>query len=140
MASVLRFLGRLLQGLIAAVVLAALVVGLPWTLVHYVGWPLPHRVPSWPELQGFLLAPMSATFLLDFLACACWIVWFFFTIDVLRCTVEVVRGARWPDLSGTGPMHTLAGVLVGAVLLSVLGNRPAPAPNSPLSGVLGTGT
>ncbi|HEY3608607.1 MAG TPA: BTAD domain-containing putative transcriptional regulator [Pseudonocardiaceae bacterium] len=132
--------GRLLQGLIAAVVLAALVVGLPWALVHYVGWPLPHHVPTWPDLQAFLLTPMSVTFLLDFLACACWIVWFFFTLDVLRCTVEVVRGARWPDLSGAGPMHTLAGVLVGAVLLSVLGNRPAPTPNGPLSGALGTGS
>src|SRR5882757_1057980 len=99
MASVLRFLGRLLQGLIAAVVLAALVVGLPWALVHYVGWPLPHHIPTVPELQGFLLAPMSTTFLLDFLACACWIAWFAFTLDVLRCMVEVARGARWPDLS-----------------------------------------
>jgi DNA-binding SARP family transcriptional activator len=37
-------------------------------------------------------------------------------------------------------MHTLAGVLVGAVLLSVLGNRPAPAPSGPLWGALGTGS
>ena len=135
-----RFLGRLLRGLTAGVVLAALVVGLPWALVRYVGWPLPHHVPTWPELQGFLLAPMSTTFLLDFLACACWIVWFAFTLDVLRCTVEVARGGRWPDLSGAGPVHTLAGVLVGAVLLAVLGNRPAPAPSGPLSGAIGTGS
>lgn len=139
-AGTVRLVGRLLRGLIAAVVLAALVVGLPWALVHYVGWPLPHHVPTGTELQGFLLAPMSVTFLLDFLACACWIVWFFFTLDVLRCTVEVVRGARWPDLSAAGPMHTLAGVLVGAVLLSVLGNRPAPVPISPMSSALGTGS
>ncbi|WP_223199355.1 BTAD domain-containing putative transcriptional regulator [Solihabitans fulvus] len=141
MAGTIWFLGRLLRGLIAAVVLAALVVGLPWALVRYVGWPLPHHVPTWPELQGFLLAPMSVTFLLDFLACACWIVWFFFTLDVLHCTVEVVRDARWPDLSAAGPMHSLAGVLVGAVLLSVLGNnRPAPVPSGPPSGALGTGS
>jgi DNA-binding SARP family transcriptional activator len=139
-AGVLRFLSRLIQGLIAAVVLAALVVGLPWALVHYVGWPLPHHVPTLPELRGFLLSAMSATFLLDFLACACWIVWFAFTLDVLRCTVDVARGARWPDLSGAGPVHTLAGVLVGAVLLSVLGNRPAPVQNGPLSGALGSGS
>ncbi|MBA8926880.1 DNA-binding SARP family transcriptional activator [Kutzneria viridogrisea] len=140
MAGAVGLVGRLLRGLIAAVVLAALVVGLPWVLVHYVGWPLPHHVPTWPELQVFLLAPMSVTFLLDFLACACWIVWFAFTLDVLRCTIDIARSARWPDLSGAGPMHTLAGVLVGAVLLSVLGNRPAPAPSGPLSGALGTGS
>lgn len=139
-AGTVRLLGRLLQGLIAAVVLAALVVRLPWALVHYVGWPLPRHVPTGPELQGFLLAPMSTTFLLDFLACACWLVWFLFTLDVLRCTVEITRGARWPDRSGASPLHTLAGMLVGAVLLSVLGHRPAPAPNGPLPGAWDTGT
>jgi DNA-binding SARP family transcriptional activator len=132
--------GRILRGVIAAVVLAALVVGLPWALVHYVGWPLPHHTPTWPELQGFLLTQISVTFVLDFLACACWIVWLFFTLDVLRCAIEVVRGARWPDLSGAGPMHTLAGLLVGAVLLSVLGNRPIASVSGPLSGALGTGS
>jgi DNA-binding SARP family transcriptional activator len=133
-----RLVGRLLRGLIAAVALAALVVGLPWALVHYVGWPLPHHVPTWPELQIFLLSPMSTTFLLDFLACACWLVWFAFTVDVLRCTIDIARSMRWPDLSDAGPMHTLAGVLVGAVLLSVLGNRPAAAPSGTLSGAWGT--
>src|SRR5205807_1037129 len=38
------------------------------------------------------------------------------------------------------PVHALAGVLVGAVLLSVLGNRPAPAPATSLSTALGTGS
>lgn len=140
-ATTARLFGRLLRGVIAAAVLAALVVGLPWALVRYVGWPLPRHVPTWPQVQAVLLAPMSTTFLLDFLACACWIVWFAFTLDVLRCTLDVARGTRWPDLdlSGAGPVHTLAGVLIGAVLLSVLGHRPAPAPNGPLSGALGTG-
>ncbi|EWM12036.1 BTAD domain-containing putative transcriptional regulator [Kutzneria sp. 744] len=138
MAGAVRLFGTLVRGLIAAVVLAALVVGLPWALVHYVGWPLPRHVPTGPELQGFLLAPMSATFLLDFLACACWLVWFLFTLDVLRCAAQVVRDARWPDLSEAGPMHTLAGVLVGAVLLSVLANRPTPVSSSPSSAASGT--
>jgi DNA-binding SARP family transcriptional activator len=133
-----RLVGRLLRGLIAAVVLTALVGGLPWALVHYVGWPLPHHIPTWPELQIFLLSPMSTTFLLDFLACACWLTWFAFTLDVLRCTIDIARGLRWPDLSDAGPMHTLAGVLVGAVLLSVLGNRPTPAPSGTPSGAWAT--
>lgn len=140
LAVVIVFLGRLLRALIAVAVLAALVLVLPWALVHYVGWPLPHHVPTWPELRDFLLSAMSTTFLLDFLACACWITWFAFTVDVLRCTIDIARSMRWPDLSEAGPMHTLAGLLVGAILLSVLGNRPAPAPSGTFSGALGTGS
>lgn len=146
-ASTLRLVGRVLRGLIAATVLLALVAGLPWALWHFIGWPLPHHVPTWAEVQGVLLGPMTTTFLLDFLACLCWITWAAFTIDVLRCTVDLARGgfgraaaARLPDFSAAGPMHALAGVLVGAVLLSVLGNRPAPAPAASPATALGGGS
>ncbi|WP_020663634.1 BTAD domain-containing putative transcriptional regulator [Amycolatopsis benzoatilytica] len=143
MAGTLRFVGRALRGLIAATVLLALVAGLPWALWHFIGWPLPHHVPTWADVQGVLLGPMTTMFLLDFLACACWITWAAFTLDVARCTVDIARSgfdaARLPDFSAAGPMHALAGVLVGAVLLSVLGNRPAPAPATSPATALGTG-
>lgn len=143
LAGALRFVGRLLRGLIATAVLVALVAGLPWALWHYIGWPLPDHVPTLTEVHAVLLGPMTTTFLLDFLACTIWIVWVAFTIDVLRCTVDLVRGgfdaARLPDFSAAGPMHALAGVLIGAILLSVLGNRSAPAPATSLSSALGSG-
>ncbi|MCK2238166.1 MULTISPECIES: BTAD domain-containing putative transcriptional regulator [unclassified Crossiella] len=144
LAGMFRFAGRALRGLIAAAVLLALVAGLPWALWHYVGWPLPNHVPTWAEVQGVLLGPMTTTFLLGFLACLCWITWAAFTIDVLRCTIDLARSgfdaARLPDFSAAGPMHALAAVLVGAVLLAVLGNRPSPAPPTSLSTALGTGS
>ncbi|HET6213020.1 MAG TPA: hypothetical protein VFE14_09125, partial [Micromonosporaceae bacterium] len=144
LAGVFWFVGRVLRGLIAAAVLLALVAGLPWALWHYIGWPLPNHVPTWAEVQGVLLGPMTTTFLLDFLACLCWITWAAFTIDVLRCTVDLARSgfdaARLPDVSAAGPVHALAGVLVGAVLLAVLGNRPVPAPVTSVSAALGTGS
>ncbi|MGH3761039.1 BTAD domain-containing putative transcriptional regulator [Actinophytocola sp.] len=143
LASTVRFVGRVVRGLIAAAVLGALVVGLPWALWHYVGWPLPDHVPTWAEVQGVLLGPMTATFLLDVLACLCWITWAAFTIDVGRCTVELARdgveAARLPNFAVAGPVHALAGVLVGAVVLSVLGNRPPPAPTTSPATALGTG-
>jgi DNA-binding SARP family transcriptional activator len=147
LAGIFRFAGRVLRGLIAAAVLLALVAGLPWALSHYIGWPLPDHVPTWAEVHGVLLGPMTTTFLLDFLACLCWITWTAFTLDVLRCTVDLARSgfssaaaARLPDFSAASPMHALAGVLVGAVLLSVLGNRPTPAPAPSLPTGLGTGS
>ncbi|WP_051772745.1 BTAD domain-containing putative transcriptional regulator [Saccharothrix sp. NRRL B-16314] len=116
---VLGVVGRLL----AAAVLVALLAGLPWALTHFVGWPLPDHLPSWAEVQGVLLGPMTTTFLLDFLACLTWLVWAFFALDVARCAVEVARDAAMPDLSAAGPVHRIAAVLVGAVLISVLGQR-----------------
>ena len=143
LAGAFRLVGRVLRGLIAAVVLAALVVGVPWALWHYIGWPLPGHVPTWAEVQGVLLGPMTTTFLLDFLACLCWITWAAFTLDVARCTAHLARtgfdAARWPDFTATDPIHALVGVLIGAVLLSVLGNRPTPAPAASLSTMLDAG-
>jgi DNA-binding SARP family transcriptional activator len=142
----LRWVGRVLRGLIAATVLAALVVGLPWALWHYIGWPLPDHVPTWAEIETVLLSPMTATFLLNFLTCLCWLVWAAFVIDVARCTVQAVRdgvrAARWPQVSARRPLHALAAVLVSAILLSVLGNRvTSPPPASALTTTLaGTGT
>ncbi|NKQ59015.1 transcriptional regulator [Amycolatopsis sp. K13G38] len=127
----LRLLSRTLRGLIAAAVLLTLEAGLPWALCHYIGWPLPDHIPVWAEVEGVLLAPMTTTFLLDVLACLCWIVWAVFTLDVARCTVDAARGGinptRVADLSATGPMRALAGLLIGAILVAVLGHRPAAA-------------
>ncbi|MEV8444161.1 transcriptional regulator [Actinosynnema sp. NPDC051121] len=117
------FIGRLVRGLLAAAVLVALLAGLPWALTHFVGWPLPDHLPSWAEVQGVLLGPMTTTFLLDFLACLTWLVWGFFALDVARCAVEIARDAVMPDLSAAGPVHRIAAVLVGAVLISILGQR-----------------
>ncbi|GAB3474255.1 hypothetical protein GCM10027521_02350 [Amycolatopsis cihanbeyliensis] len=132
-ANMLRFVGRVLRGLLAAVVLLTLVAGLPWALVHFVGWPLPDHVPSWEEIQATLLNPMSAQFLLDSLAVLCWIVWFFFALDVLRCIVDAVRGITWPQVRPPGPLHGLAAALIGTIVLTLLGNRPpytAPTPTT----------
>lgn len=124
---------RFVRGLLAFVVLLALVAGLPWALVHFVGWPLPDHVPTWDEIQATLLNPMSAQFLLNTLAVLCWIVWFFFALDVLRCTVDAARGITWPQVRPPGPLHGLAAALIGTIVLTLLGNRApytAPTPTT----------
>lgn len=124
---------RFARGLLAFVVLLALVVGLPWALAHFVGWPLPDHVPTWDEIQATLLNPMSAQFLLNTLAVLCWIVWFFFALDVLRCTVDAARGITWPQVRPPGPLHGLAAALIGTIVLTLLGNRTpytAPTPTT----------
>lgn len=118
-----------MRGVLALAVLLALVAGLPWALVHFVGWPLPDHVPTWDEVQATLLNPMSATFLLDVLAVVCWIVWAFFVLDVARCSLDAARGITWPQVRAPGPLHGIAAALIGTVVLTLLSNRaPSAAP------------
>ncbi|WP_235922131.1 BTAD domain-containing putative transcriptional regulator [Lentzea tibetensis] len=143
LAGTLRFVGRVLRGLIAAAVLLALVAGLPWALWHYIGWPLPDHIPAWAEVEALLLGPMTATFLLDFLACLCWPVWAAFVLDVIGCAAQAtrdgMRAAHRPQASARGPGHALAAVLISAILLPILGNRATSPPTTPLSAPAWTG-
>ncbi|AHH98540.1 hypothetical protein KALB_5178 [Kutzneria albida DSM 43870] len=118
-----RFVGRVMRGLLAVIVLLALVAGLPWALVHLVGWPLPDHVPTWDEVQAMLLNPMSPQLLLNILAVLCWIVWALFVFDVARCTVDAACGITWPQVSPSGPLRGLATTLIGTIVLTLLGNR-----------------
>jgi DNA-binding SARP family transcriptional activator len=134
LAGTCRILGRVARGLIAATMLLAVAVVLPWAMWHFVGWPLPDHIPTWTEIELFLLSPMTTTFLLDFIVCWCWIFWAGFTLSVLRCAAELIRDgievARSQDWSASGPLNALAGVLVGTLLVSVLGNRASAAPTA----------
>ncbi|GAA1029193.1 BTAD domain-containing putative transcriptional regulator [Amycolatopsis albidoflavus] len=136
--SVLSATVRFVRGLLALVVLLALVAGLPWALVHFVGWPLPDHVPTWGEIQATLLNAMSAQFLLDTLAVLCWIVWFFFAVDVVRCTVDAARGITWPQVRPPGPLNGLAAALIGTIVLTLLGSRaPYTAPSPTVAALTG---
>jgi len=118
-----HLVGRLSQALVASVVLVGLVAALPWALWHYIGWPLPDHLPTGPQVQAVLLGPLTTPLLLDLLACLCWITWVAFVIDVARCVVAAVRGLRWPQLDTHGPVHAVAAILVGVIVVALLGNR-----------------
>jgi DNA-binding SARP family transcriptional activator len=117
---------RLVVGAVALCGLTALVAGVPWGLVHYIGWPLPEHIPTPTDIQVVLLAPMSVTLLLNLLACIAWPVWLVFLLDVVRCVEEVLRGVPYPTLTA-GPLRMVAASLVGAVALSLLSQRTSPS-------------
>ncbi|MFC3450769.1 BTAD domain-containing putative transcriptional regulator [Amycolatopsis speibonae] len=124
-----RLLGRVTRGLFAAVVLTGLVAGLPWALIHGVGWPLPDHLPGLDEIGSRLMTPMSARFLLNTLACLAWPLWLVFVLDLGACAADVARGARLSDLKQqTGPVRRVAAVLVGALLVAVLDRAAIAAP------------
>ncbi|SER08218.1 DNA-binding transcriptional activator of the SARP family [Lentzea xinjiangensis] len=121
---IVRLLGNLVCALVASAVLLAVLIGLPLGLSHYVGWPLPDEVPSWAMLSAVLTQPMSPSFLIDGLACLCWLLWAAFVLDIGLCAADVLHGVRWPDLAA---VRSPAAVLIGTIVLSVLGNRAAGA-------------
>lgn len=116
-------IGRAIRALVALAVLVALVVGIPWALIRFIGWPLPDQMPTWTQVQLTLLGPMTAGFVLDALACVLWVAWAAFTLDVLACAVDATRDISVSRRLTLSPTHALAAALVGAVVMSVLSNR-----------------
>ncbi|MCR3721129.1 MULTISPECIES: BTAD domain-containing putative transcriptional regulator [Prauserella salsuginis group] len=121
-------LSRVGSAVLAGVVLLGLLAGVPGMLIGGVGWPLPDHVPSLSELRAVATTPMSTAFLLDALACAAWVIWAVFAVDVAACVREAARGSRRPP---RGPLRRVAGVLVGALLVTVLGRSALAMPDSP---------
>lgn len=113
---------RIVRGLLALVVLSALVAGLPWVLAHFVGWPLPDHVPTWDEIQATLLNPMSSQLFVDVLAVVSWSTWLSFVLSTVRSVVDIARGIAWSPSRSRGPLHALATTLIGAVLI-LMSNR-----------------
>ncbi len=126
-------LGRLLRAVVALAALVALLGGLPWGLWHFIGWPLPHQVPSWAEISARLTGPMDDSLMMDILAVLLWPLWLAFAISVLLAVPDVVREARWPTHSPplpSGGLRGFATFLLGAVLLTALQSRTPLAPAS----------
>ncbi len=117
----------LLRGLIASVTLLVLVAGVPWALVHFVGWPLPDHMPTWDEVQITLLSSPSSRFLLNALAVALWIIWGVFALDIARSVIDAVHGMSWSQARPLGPRNGMAAALVSTIVLALLGNRAAQA-------------
>lgn len=85
------------------------------------------------EIQATLLSPLSVTLLLDILACLGWVLWLIFAVDVARCVPHALRGIRPP---AAGPLHALAGVLLAAIALGLLGPRSPTPREAPIAAYL----
>ncbi|WP_337063246.1 hypothetical protein [Kineococcus sp. G2] len=108
---------EVLHGAAAALVLLAVVVGVPWALVVLVGDPL----PSTPPRRSWLDAELSGTVVLDVLAVVLWLTWAHFTACVLAEVRARVRGGVSARAPFGGTQQVLAQRLVGAVLLLAAG-------------------
>src|ERR1700690_3005510 len=115
--SLVRRLGRALAGLAAA---ALLLAGVPYLLLRLTGSPLPQRVPSWPQVKGFLASPLSDGAILHGLADVGWVLWALLAICVVIEAAAALTGHPAPRLPVLGPVQALAASLLGATLLTAL--------------------
>ena len=125
-------LARIVKGLGALVLLAVLVGAIPWALWHFVGWPLPHHVPSASQIGRSLNRQgIPAQTLVDALAVVVWLTW---AILVVSLAVEVpaaLSGRHAPHLPVAGVFQPLTGRLVAAVIVACLTLAPRPGHTAP---------
>jgi LysM repeat protein len=109
-----------LIGAAATLLLAALLVGMPWLLLHTAGSPIPTRIPSAADVAGWLTRPDDGTLALGAIRYAGWLVWLVLAGTVLVEIVAAVRGGQAPRLPGLGLPQLGANRLVAAAALLFL--------------------
>lgn len=82
-----RTFGDVLKAFCAFVALAVLVAGVPLALAYFIGWPLPHRMPSLDMLRD----EVSVGVFINVLTVVVWLAWAQFTACVLVEVKDVVN-------------------------------------------------
>ncbi|HMC38459.1 MAG TPA: LysM peptidoglycan-binding domain-containing protein, partial [Acidimicrobiales bacterium] len=126
----------LATGAAALLLLSALAAGIPWALARFVGWPLPHRLPTWIQFTTALSQHgIPDDTLIKALTCVVWIAW---AVLVMSLAVEgsaVIRGGTARRVSIAGPLQPAVGQLLAAIAIAALSLSPRtnPTPTRPLA-------
>jgi DNA-binding SARP family transcriptional activator len=118
-------LARIAKGLGALVLLVVLVAGIPWALWHFVGWPLPHHLPTATQVGRALNRQgIPDQTLIDALAVVVWITWAILVISIAVEIPAALSGRHARRLPLAGIFQPLSGPLVAAVLVACLSFTP----------------
>ena len=127
---------RVARGVGALGLILALVAGIPWALWHFVGWPLPHHLPSAAQVGRALNRQgIPAQTLIDALAAVVWITWAVLVVSLAAEIPAAVTGRHARRLPLAGIFQPFTGPLVAAVLVAGL----SLAPRAGHQGVTGGG-
>ncbi|MBV9662022.1 MAG: LysM peptidoglycan-binding domain-containing protein [Acidimicrobiales bacterium] len=119
---------QLAKGLAALAVLAGLVVGVPWALWHFIGWPLPHHLPSAGQVGRALNRQgIPAQTLVDALAVVVWLTWATLVASLAVEIPAALSGRHAPHLPVAGIFQPVTGRLVAAIIVACLTLAPRPA-------------
>ncbi|HEX8131944.1 MAG TPA: hypothetical protein VF880_00725, partial [Actinomycetes bacterium] len=119
----------LLQGLLALAALAVLLVGIPLALWRLVGWPLPHALPSLPEIRAALQRPLPDTFFPKLLAAGAWLYWLQFLVCAAVETAAALRH-RLPSRVPLGAVNQAIASQLIATALTLLSPTAVARPTA----------
>ena len=132
-----RTTGDVVKALGALLLLVLLLGAIPAALVHFIGWPLPHQLPTADSFRQ----PLSSQTLVKALAVVVWLAWAQFTACEIVELANARRGVGIPaKVPGAGPSQFVARQLVAALLMLTataasfapdithLANTPAASP------------
>jgi DNA-binding SARP family transcriptional activator len=129
---------QLLRPTGALTLATALLGGVPYLLVLFVGWPLPRQLPTWPGMHVFLTSPLSNDAIIKGLACLVWVLWIVFALSVIMEVAAVARGGHAPRLPVIAPVQAFAAALVSTTLLTAVPLPQTSPRTTPLQALLTT--
>ncbi|RBQ17237.1 hypothetical protein DP939_25150 [Spongiactinospora rosea] len=111
----------------SAVLLAAVLLGLPLTLLWMAGSPIPQRLPAWPDVHAALLRPDDGSLLLGVIKYIGWLSWLCFAGSViLELAARLLRRPA-PLLPGISGIQRLATRLLTSISLLITSAHLTPA-------------
>ena len=117
-----------LTGLLAAVAILAIVVGLPTALIALGSAPIPDSVPTLDHVRTALTRPDDGTLALAAVEVIAWAAWLFLSGAIAVEILARVRGVRVPHLPGLRMPQAAAQGLVGAAILLFVATPLAATP------------
>ncbi|MEW6473544.1 MAG: BTAD domain-containing putative transcriptional regulator [Actinomycetota bacterium] len=119
---------RILRGVAALAILAALAIGAPVTLARVAGWPLPRSMPGWDALSQ----PIADEIFVKAIAAICWLAWAQLMVCLVAEVIACLRGRTTPRLPASQASQRLAGWLVASFMaLPIQSPLPATAASLP---------
>lgn len=120
-----------LTGLLAAVAILAIIVGLPTGLIALGSGPMPDSVPTLDHIRTALTRPDDGTLALGAVKIIAWAAWLFLSGAITLEILARARGARVPQLPGLRiPQAAAQGLVGAAILLFVAAPLPATTANA----------
>ncbi len=121
-------MSRVIRGLTALTALIALLVGVPYALVRFVGLPLPTVVPRIDEMRRSIeQTGVGEGTIIKLIAIVVWIAWLRLAIAVIVELAATASMRPAPQLRLLGSSQRIAGGLIAATLLMFGGMRPGVA-------------
>jgi len=116
-----------LRGLASLIAAAVLLIGVPVTLVAFVGWPLPTKVPDGDTITRAVNTGLTDEFIVNTLAVVVWLCWAQLAFAFIAEAVAAFKGRQPRDLPIASSLQVAAARLVAGIIMLAGPLQPARA-------------